>query len=179
VHFSTDYVFDGSKKEGYVEGDKPSPINAYGRSKLAGEKAIQESELGNWHIIRTAWLYGEHGKNFVDTMLSLSKKRESIKVVDDQFGSPTNAVDLAKAIRELIESKAESGIYHRTNKGVTSWYEYAKEIFNAFHVKADVLACSSDEFPRPAKRPKYSILKSTKLPEMNSWQQALQDYQSK
>ena len=78
VHFSTDYVFDGSKKEGYVEGDKPSPINAYGRSKLAGEKAIQESELGNWHIIRTAWLYGEHGKNFVDTMLSLSKKRESV-----------------------------------------------------------------------------------------------------
>ncbi len=188
VHFSTDYVFDGSKKQGYTEYDKPNPINAYGRSKLAGENEIlrfppattagrQDDKL-KYYIIRTSWLYGEHGKNFVDTMLSLSKKGELIKVVDDQFGSPTYTIDLALATRQIIEDKRPSGIYHRTNSGITSWYDFTKEIFNAFDVKTDVAPCASNEFPRPAKRPKYSILKSTKLPEMRPWQEALQDYKS-
>ncbi len=111
-------------------------------------------------------------------MLSLSKKGELIKVVDDQFGSPTYTIDLALATRQIIEDKRPSGIYHRTNSGITSWYDFTKEIFNAFDVKTDVAPCASNEFPRPAKRPKYSILKSTKLPEMRPWQEALQDYKS-
>ena len=178
VHFSTDYVFDGTKKQGYVEDDKPSPINAYGRSKLEGELQVASSKLQDYYIIRTSWLYGAHGKNFIDTMLQLAEKGGPIKVVNDQFGSPTYVADLAKATRELIESKIEPGIYHRTNDGVTSWYEFAKEIFKVFNIKADVLSCASDEFPRKALRPKYSILKSTKLPNMRSWKEALQDYKS-
>jgi dTDP-4-dehydrorhamnose reductase len=179
VHFSTDYVFDGTKKNGYTEHDKPNPINAYGRSKLAGEDQIlrlAQNDGLKFYIIRTSWLYGEHGKNFVDTMLGLAKKGEPIKVVNDQFGSPTYTVDLALAIKELIESKAEFGIYHRTNSGVTSWYEFAKEIFSVFGAKANLLPCTTEEYPRKATRPQYSILKSTKLQSMRPWQDALKEY---
>lgn len=176
VHYSTDYVFDGSKKEGYKEDDKPNPLNAYGRSKLIGEQAIQASSLKNYYIIRTAWLYGKDGKNFVETMLALAEKGQPIKVIDDQIGSPTYAVDLAKATRELVEGKKPTGIYHRTNAGQTSWHGFAKEIFEVFEKKVDLSPCTTAEYPTPAKRPTFSVLNSTKLEPMRSWQEALKDY---
>ncbi|MEK7125651.1 MAG: dTDP-4-dehydrorhamnose reductase [Patescibacteria group bacterium] len=176
VHYSTDYVFDGSKKAGYGEADAPKPINAYGRSKLAGEQAIQNSGLKNYYIIRTAWLYGKDGKNFVETMLSLAEKGQPIKVIDDQVGSPTYVADLAKATRGLVESKKPSGIYHRTNAGQTSWHGFAKEIFSVFHKQVNLSPCASSEYPLPAQRPAWSVLNNTKLPVMRSWQEALRDY---
>ncbi|MBI4122427.1 MAG: dTDP-4-dehydrorhamnose reductase [Parcubacteria group bacterium] len=176
VHYSTDYVFDGAKHEGYAEDDAPNPINAYGRSKLAGERAVQSSGLASWYVVRTAWLYGIHGKNFVETMLALADKGEPIKVVDDQIGSPTYAPDLAVATLELVESKKPSGIYHRTNDGVTSWYGFAKEIFKVFTREVDLAPCASADYPRPAKRPSFSVLQSTKLPPLRPWQEALRDY---
>ncbi len=183
AHYSTDYVFDGSKKEGYAEGDAPNPINAYGRSKLAGERAIVKASKPltralplSCYLIRTAWLYGHAGKNFVETMLSLAEKGGPIKVVDDQIGSPTYATDLAQATRELVESKAESGIYHRTNGGVTSWYGFAKAIFEVYGKRVDLSPCKTSEYPRPAKRPAYSVLQSTKLLPLRAWQEALTDY---
>ncbi len=188
VHYSTDYVFDGSSKEGYKEDDEPNPINAYGRSKLEGELRVQRSELRDWYIIRTAWLYGKDGKNFVETMLGLAEKGEPIKVIDDQVGSPTYAVDLAQATRDLIESKKPSGIYHRTNSGQTSWHGFAKEIFEVFSAlggsasggnkQVNLSPCATSEYPLPAQRPAFSVLQSTKLETMRSWQEALRDYKN-
>lgn len=185
VHYSTDYVFDGTKQEGYTEDDAPNPINAYGRSKLAGEQAILKatkpqgaSSPLRYYLIRTAWLYGHAGKNFVETMLSLADKGQPIKVVDDQVGSPTYAPDLAQATRELIASKAESGIYHRTNSERVSWYGFAKAIFEVYGKAVDVSPCATAEYPRPAQRPAFSVLRSTKLPPLRSWQEALRDYAS-
>ena len=176
VHYSTDYVFDGTKKEGYVEDDKPNPMSAYGRGKLAGEIAIQKSGLESYYIIRPAWMFGPDGKNFVETMLSLGDQGKEIKVVGDQFGSPTYAPDLAAATLEIVENKKPSGIYHRTNEGQCSWYEFAKEIFEVFEKDVDLESCSTEEYPTPAKRPEYSIMKSTKLEPMRSWKDALIDY---
>lgn len=176
IHYSTDYVFDGSKKEGYCEADTPNPINAYGRSKLAGEQAIQASSLKNYYIIRPQWLFGKDGKNFVETMLLLAEKGQPIKVIADQVGSPTYAVDLAKATRDLVESKKPSGIYHRTNAGQTSWYGFAKEIFTVFNKQVDLSPCTTAEYPTPAKRPALSVLNNTKLGPLRSWQEALLIY---
>jgi dTDP-4-dehydrorhamnose reductase len=181
VHYSTDYVFDGTKKEGYVEGDNPDPINAYGRSKLVGEKQIlkqiQDDGL-KCYIIRTAWLYGPKGKNFVETMLSMAQSGEPLKVIDDQIGSPTYAPDLATETLKLVESKKESGIYHRTNAGKTSWHGFAKEIFKVFEKEVELNSCATDEYPTPAKRPEYSVLISTKLDPMRDWKDALKDYKT-
>jgi dTDP-4-dehydrorhamnose reductase len=166
VHYSTDYVFDGSKKE-YFESDKTNPINVYGQSKLIGEKNIIEN-MKDYRIIRTSWLFGLQGKNFVETMLSLSKEMDTVKVVTDQFGKPTYAVDLARKTGEII--KLPPGIYHITNEGTCSWYEFAKAIIG------NVTPCSTDEFPRKAKRPKYSILVNTKTEPMRHWKEALKAY---
>ena len=176
VHFSTDYVFDGSKKAGYLETDKPNPINAYGRTKLAGEKGIAKSGLKNYHIIRTSWLYGLGGKNFVETMLTLSAMGKPIKVVNDQFGCPTLTQDLAEATKEILENRLPAGVYHCANSGVCSWYEFAKEIFKVFDVNADLNSCITKEYPTPAERPQYSVLKSKKITPMRPWQEALADY---
>lgn len=189
VHYSTDYVFDGTEQGGYTEDDEPNPINAYGRSKLAGEREllslIREPPLnpplgkgGRIYIIRTAWLYGHGGKNFVETMLALADQGGPIKVVDDQIGSPTHAPDLAAATRALVASKAAPGIYHRTNSGTTNWYGFAKEIFTVFNRDVDLQPCKTAEYPRPAKRPSYSVLQSTKLPPLRAWQDALREYAS-
>ncbi len=183
VHYSTDYVFDGEKSAGYLEDDTPNPVNAYGRTKLVGEKEIlsvanaseQEQKL-QYYIIRTAWLYGLHGKNFVETMISLAEKGGQIKVVDDQIGSPTYVADLAKATLDLSKSNNPYGIYHRTGSGEISWYGFAKEIFKVLGKDANLSPCKTQEYPTPAKRPKYSVLKSTKLPEMRNWSSALEDY---
>ena len=166
IHFSTDYVFEGSKKE-YVESDIPNPINIYGRSKLLGEKKILEN-LKDYRIIRTSWLFGTHGKNFVETILRLSREMDSVKVVNDQFGKPTYTGDLATKIKEVIEFDA--GIYHITNEGVCSWYEFAASIID------NVIPCSTDEFPRKAKRPEYSVLVNTKTEPMRHWKEALKAY---
>jgi dTDP-4-dehydrorhamnose reductase len=166
VHYSTDYIFDGSKKE-YVESDSPNPINAYGSSKLMGEMNIID-KMDNYRIIRTSWLYGAHGKNFVDTMLMLSGKMDDVKVVNDQFGKPTYALDLARKTKELVGLPA--GIYHITNEGVCSWYEFASAIIK------NAVPCTSQEFPRKAKRPKYSVLVNTKTTPMRHWRDALAEY---
>jgi dTDP-4-dehydrorhamnose reductase len=166
VHYSTDYVFDGSKKE-YLESDATNPINVYGESKLLGEQLIAEN-MDDFRIIRTSWLFGFNGKNFVDTMLGISGKMDYVKVVNDQFGKPTYTYDLAAKTREIIEQ--ESGIYHITNEGVCSWYEFASAIID------NVFPCSSAEFPRKAKRPTYSVLVNTKTKPIRPWSEALKEY---
>ena len=182
IHISTDYVFEGNEKKNspLVEDDKLGPKTVYGKTKLEGEKMVQEN-CQKYFILRTAWLYGE-GKNFVKTMLSLSKKNKELKVVNDQIGSPTYAKDLAKAIKEIIEKKSDKyGIYHVTNKGEVSWYEFAKKIFEIKNIEIKVNPCTSEEFPRPAPRPHYSVLSNQKwidagFTPMRDYEEALNEY---
>lgn len=166
VHYSTDYVFDGTQAE-YCEDDSPHPINVYGESKLLGEQNVA-MEMYDYRIIRTSWLFGPYGRNFVDTMLDLSPKIEQVKVVNDQFGKPTYTIDLALATTGIIV--CDPGIYHVTNDGVCSWYEFAKAII------PNAVPCTTAEFPRKAKRPKCSVLTSTKTDSLRHWQEALADY---
>ncbi|MDQ1255099.1 MAG: dTDP-4-dehydrorhamnose reductase [Euryarchaeota archaeon] len=166
VHYSTDYVFDGSRNE-YVESDVTNPINVYGESKLLGEKNIIEN-MKDYRIIRTSWLFGLHGKNFIETMIKLSSEMQTVKVVNDQFGKPTFTLDLARKTPEII--RLPPGIYHITNEGSCSWYELARATIE------NVVPCSTDEFPRKAKRPKYSILRNTKTSPMRPWNEALCEY---
>lgn len=176
MYFSTDYVFDGSKKEGYKEDDEVSPANVYGESKLLGEKLIQEN-TDKFFIIRTSWLFGMHGQNFVKTMLQLAEKGQQIKVVNDQFGKPTYSLDLAKGIYDFTKNAYPSGIYHLVNENVTSWYEFAKNIFDLSELhNVNLVSINSNELERPAKRPKISILHNTKLPHLRSHTDALKDY---
>jgi dTDP-4-dehydrorhamnose reductase len=144
VHYSTDYVFDGSKTE-YVESDETNPINVYGASKLRGEQKIAEN-MDDYRIIRTSWLFGRHGKNFVETIRHLSQTNETVRVVTDQVGKPTYTADLARKTAEIAE--CPPGVYHVTNDGVCSWYEFAR----AF--APNVVPCTSAEFPRKARRPR-------------------------
>lgn len=176
VHYSTDYVFPGDKEEGYGEEDVPGPaVNVYGASKLVGEKALYEVQP-NFYLLRIAWLYGPNGKNFVDTMLQLAQTRESLSVVNDQHGSPTFTKDVAMATKKLLEENKPYGVYHTVNNGVTTWYDFAQKIFALFHKNIEVSPVPSDEFPRPAKRPTYSVLKDTKGMNMRDWEDALDDY---
>ncbi len=186
VHFSTDYVFGGDKENGYDETDALQPLNAYGRSKALGEQLlVEEMELlrdekdqeGFYFLIRTSWLWGKHGKNFVDTMLALGQQKKELKVVNDQHGKPTFAADLAQQVKWLVNSREyPSGIYHITNEGATTWYDFAKEIFRQAGLKVKVTPCSSDEYPRPAVRPQWSVLKNNLLPPLRSWKEALAEY---
>ncbi|MCT7949176.1 dTDP-4-dehydrorhamnose reductase [Ancylothrix sp. C2] len=169
IHVSTDYVFDGTASQPYLETDETNPLGVYGKSKLAGEKAIEEVG-GEYLILRTAWVYGVGGKgNFVKTMLRLGGDREEIRVVCDQIGSPTWTGDLAEAIGRLIELKWDSGIYHYTNSGVASWYDFAVAIFEEakqrnFPLKvARVVPITTSEYPTPARRPAFSVLSSKKI----------------
>jgi dTDP-4-dehydrorhamnose reductase len=166
VHFSTDYIFDGTKTE-YREDDRPNPINAYGESKLLGEGSIAKN-MENYRIIRTSWMYGSHGKNFVDTILTLSRQIPVVRVVNDQVGKPTYTVDLANKVPEIISF--DPGMYHITNDGQCSWYEFA----SAFIPNA--IPCSTDEFPRKAKRPAYSVLANTKTLPLRHWKEAVKEY---
>lgn len=172
IYISTDYVFDGEKKEPYTPEDKTSPINNYGQTKLGGEKAVQKY-CKKYYIVRTSWLYGHHGKNFVETMISLADKPE-IKVVDDQTGCPTWTVELSNAIADLIEEAPEYGIYHICGSGETSWYGFAKEIFKLTGEKVNLVPCKTEEFPRPAKRPKHSSMDNNGV--CRNWKLALKDY---
>ncbi len=171
IHVSTDYVFDGSQSHPYVTEDATQPLGVYGESKLAGETAIQATDA-NFAILRTAWVYGVGGKgNFVKTMLRLGKEREELRVVSDQVGSPTWTGDIAQAIVQLIpQLNSETvGIYHYTNSGVTSWYDFAIAIFEeaeklGFPLKIKKVApITTAEYPTPASRPHYSVLNTQKL----------------
>ena len=163
LHISTDFVFDGEKTTPYTEEDATNPTSEYGKSKLAGEKAIQEV-LENYYIVRTSWLYSDYGNNFKKTMLRLAKEKTALSVVNDQIGTPTHAVDLATVLIKIAKSEKKAfGIYHYSNEGVASWYDFAKKIFEANHVIIDLKPIPSSQFPTPAKRPKYSVLDKGKI----------------
>ncbi len=177
VHYSTDYIFNGTKQDGYNEEfNEIDPINKYGESKALGEKLIKEN-TDKYYILRIAWLYGPDGKNFVDTMIELSAKHPELKVVNDQTGSPTYTIDVAKRTREALDQSF--GIYHATNSGQATWFEFTQEIFKLKGIATPLKPCSSGEFPRPAARPEYSILLNTKLPPARDWKEALSEYLSK
>ncbi len=162
-HISTDYVFDGKASEPYKETDMVNPVGAYGLTKLAGEKAVQDAH-SSAVIIRTSWVYSSHGKNFVKTMLRLMTEKESIAVVNDQFGSPTYAADLAYAIMHIIEADDfVPGIYHYCNEGITSWYEFAVAIKDFIQSPCKVNAIPTAEYPTPAGRPGYSALNTERF----------------
>lgn len=167
IHFSTDYVFDGKAYKPYSETDVPSPVNAYGRSKLAGEKLIVEA--GCRHMIfRTAWLYSSYGKNFVKTMAELTADRSEISVVSDQIGTPTYAQDLADTVSILIDEGrlSHSGIFHYTDEGVCSWYDLAKEVNEMLGHFCNVKPCRTSDYPTRAERPHYSVLDKSKVREV-------------
>jgi len=171
VYISTDYVFQGNRKEPYKPDEKREPLNNYGLTKMEGELAV-EKYCKKYFITRTAWLYGIHGKNFVETMLSLADKPE-LKVVDDQVGCPTWTVELAKGIIKLLQTE-NYGRYHVCGNGHTSWYGFAKAIFELSNLKVNLKPCTTDEFPRPAKRPSYSVMENSGI--CRDWQEALKDY---
>jgi dTDP-4-dehydrorhamnose reductase len=162
IHISTDYVFNGQAKSPLKEDDPVDPVNAYGETKLMGERlAMQNTDA---IIIRTSWVYSKYGKNFVKTMKRLMGEKDSVSVVSDQVGSPTYAADLAEAIIKIITTgNWEPGIYNYSNSGVISWFEFASEIKNLLHSTCEVLPISTAQFPTPAKRPAYSVLDKSKI----------------
>ena len=169
IHISTDYVFDGESDKAYLETDETNPINVYGKTKLAGEKALQEIIPANAMIIRTSWVYSEFGNNFVKTMLNLGKERDELNVVSDQIGSPTYATDLAGAILKIISNKnyqnkeQSTEIYHYSNEGKISWYDFAKEIFKIAKIDCKVNPITTQQYPMPAKRPKNTLMNKDKI----------------
>jgi len=179
VHFSTDYVFDGNKAGPYTIHDHPNPINAYGRTKLLGEKYVLWL-LNRFYLVRTSWLFGMHGPNFIETMLNLAQKHKQVSVVNDQRGCPTWTQHLSEAVVSLLES-GRYGVYHATNSGPTTWFEYAREIFRSAETGTEVIPITSEQFPTAATRPKNSVLDPFPLPEvmgreMPTWQEALRQY---
>jgi len=183
VHISTDYVFDGLKKKPYVEEDKPNPLSVYGKSKLEGERALIES-YDKYFIFRVAWLYGTRGNNFLKTICNLAKKRlttkEPLKVVNDQIGTPTYTMHVCKQIFNMINTDL-FGLYHCTNEGWCSWYDFACAIVKAYSIPVNIVPCTTKEFPRPAKRPANSVLENKQLKKLNlnimpHWEHGLRDY---
>ena len=181
IHVSTDYVFDGTAHTPYREDTATSPLGAYGRTKLAGEEAVKASGC-RYLILRTAWLYSEYGKNFLKTMLRLTSERDTLQVVFDQIGTPTYAGDLALALFSIIEAgryAGNEGVYHFTNEGVCSWYDFATEIAAAAgHDKCRIIPCHTSEYPTKATRPAYSVLDKTRFKEtfqmdIPHWREAL------
>ncbi len=170
MHLSTDFVFDGTKTTPYTEEDEPNPQSVYGSTKLDGERAIQQI-LQKYFIIRTSWVYSHFGNNFMKTMLRLAKERDSISVVNDQIGTPTNAVDLAQAMLKIIRVTLYPenltahlfGIYNFSNEGQCSWYEFAAKIFEYNEISIDLRPIPSDQFPTAARRPKFSVLDKNKI----------------
>lgn len=180
VYISTDYVFDGHKQEPYTEFDAPAPLSVYGKSKLAGEKYAAAFSGRNF-IVRTSWLYGRHGNNFVKTMLKLAAAQPEVAVVDDQVGTPTFTEDLARFIGVLIQTE-RYGVYHASNNGACSWFDFARAIFKlAGRAQVRVRPISTAELNRPAPRPAYSVLDNyclrlQGLPDLRSWEAALEDF---
>jgi dTDP-4-dehydrorhamnose reductase len=182
VYLSTDYVFDGEKKEAYVESDPPHPLNVYGQTKLKGEQYLQE-RVSDHLIIRTQWLYGRYGKNFVSSILRQARERQTLTIVNDQTGSPTYTVDLSKAIRTLIQHDCR-GIFHVANREVCTWYTFGQAILNFSRIEGvSLIPISSKELSRRAVRPSYSVLNTEKLRRetglsLRSWSGALKEYLS-
>jgi dTDP-4-dehydrorhamnose reductase len=180
VYLSTDYVFDGNKREPYLESDLPHPLNVYGRSKLQGEQYAQEL-VKDGLIIRTQWLYGRHGKNFVGSILHQAREKKALSIVNDQIGSPTYTTDLARAISVLIQFDAQ-GIFHVTNSDRCTWFTFGQTILNLSGMnEVKVIPISSEELHRPAVRPSYSVFNCQKLKEktgltLRPWSEALKDY---
>jgi dTDP-4-dehydrorhamnose reductase len=184
IHLSTDFVFDGEKLTPYSENDIPNPKSVYGQTKLEGEQAIQ-ALLEKYYIIRTSWVYSEFGNNFYKTMLRLASERESLDVVNDQIGTPTNANCLAKVIIDIIKHLTSSiqptyGIYHFSNEGNCSWYDFAQKIFELHNIPITLNPIPTSSYPTAAIRPKYSVLDKTKITttfgiQIKSWEEALQE----
>lgn len=165
IHISTDFVFDGNQTKLYSEEDRENPLGVYGETKLKGEKEVT-AFLKRYFIIRTSWLYSEHGDNFLKTMLRLGSERNELGVVTDQIGTPTYAGDLAKLAIDLVVSDRKSyGIYHFSNEGVASWYDFAKAIFDESKTNITLLPIMTDAYPTPAKRPKFSVMDKSKTKE--------------
>jgi dTDP-4-dehydrorhamnose reductase len=163
IHISTDYVFDGLSKLPLSENSITNPVNEYGRSKLKGEQVCLKNDA-NSVVIRTSWLYSSYGKNFVKTMIDLMKKNKSVKVVNDQIGSPTYAHDLARLIIEIIINyKNESGLFHYSNDGEISWFDFARSIKELYNLDCEIIGVSSKELKTLAKRPEYSLLNKSKI----------------
>lgn len=179
IYISTDYVFDGTKDGKYTENDETNPINIYGESKLAGEKYVQEI-LDKYYIVRTSWVFNINGKNFIETMLRLSKANNQLSIVNDQIGSPTYTKDLSRLLVDMLET-SKYGLYHATNEGYCSWYEFANTIFKLANINIDIKAINSNEYASRAKRPMNSKLSKDKLIEygfkpLSHWEDALKDY---
>lgn len=175
IHISTDYVFDGELpvEEAYSEDMEPKPVSAYGKSKLLGEQNIAKTP--KHYILRTAWLYGVRGKNFVKTMLRLSKEKDMISVVCDQHGSPTSTTTLCKIIEQIMEKEPEYGIYHSTCEGFTTWYDFTCKIFEFAGINTPVKPITSDEYPTPTKRPTNSQLSKEKLHNIGIYPEEFKD----
>ncbi|MBO0591363.1 dTDP-4-dehydrorhamnose reductase [Cellulophaga sp. E16_2] len=180
IHISTDFVFDGTKENPLLENDTPNPINVYGASKLKGEEYIKDI-LKKYFIIRTSWVYSKYGNNFVKTMLRLGNERDEINVVNDQFGSPTYAIDLAEFIFKIINCESENyGLYHYSNEGSISWYDFAEEIFRQKKIAIKLHSINSEDYVTPAKRPFFSVMdKSKAKKQLNitvpNWKTSLQE----
>ena len=193
VHYSTDYVFNGEKQQPWVETDEPGPLNVYGESKLAGEQAIQQVG-GRFLIFRTSWVYGPHGNNFLLTMLRLARERDRLSIVDDQFGSPTTSIELARATRAVTEGvlggqfgtpQEWRGLYHMTCADSTTWFGFAKAIFAGAEERLklkqpELTPQATKDYPTPAKRPRNSVLSNRKLLDrfgvrLAGWREALDD----
>lgn len=174
IHFSTDYVFDGKKEQGYSEDDAKHPLSAYGKSKAVGEDLIKD-HCDKYAIIRSSWLFGPHGKNFVDTMLKLADEKAEINVVNDQKGCPTYTMDLADAVAAFIQNP-QAGIFHISNSSILTWFDFAKLIFKMARKSTVVKPISSLELGRKAQRPQNSVLINNKLPHLRTIDKALAEY---
>ena len=181
IHISTDYLFDGRKDGPYTEKDEPNPLSVYGRSKLFGEQELARF-TDRYVIVRTQWMYGENGKNFVDTILQLARQKDELRVVDDQYGSPTYTKDLAAVIRWFVEhSEADGQTFHYSDEGVVSWFGFAREILKLAGTKTKLIPVDTAAFPRPANRPHNSALDKTKIKQVTNidirtWFDALYEY---
>jgi len=181
IHYSTDYVFKGDKKEGYKEDDQKDPQSVYAESKSMGEDNVIKN-CEKYYIIRLSRLFGKPAKSknakrsFVDTMINLAKDKNELNVIDEELSSPTFSPDLSKQSKQIIDDKMPYGIYHLTNSGACTWYEFAKEIFAIKEIDVKINPVPGSFYPRAAKRPMYSILLNTKLDQLRNWQDALKDY---
>lgn len=181
VHFSSEYVFDGTNEAGYSEASATHPLNVYGESKTAGENYVINYVHG--YLVRSSWLYGHapqrgkpRGMNFIDKVLQLAQEQAEVRVVADQFGKPTSTIDLAHAVVRLLGSDSASGIYHLVNEGTVSWYDVAREAFRLRGVRTPLLPITSAEYPTKAKRPQHGVLLNTKFAKLRPWQEALKHY---
>ena len=183
IHISTDYVFDGLKDNPYLESDPTNPKTVYGKTKLKGERAIKSISPKDSIIIRTSWLYSSYGNNFVNRIIKLSKTKKQISVVSDQIGSPTNATDLARTILKILPKIKNNDVelYHYSNKGSCSWYEFAKTIFRTNNINTFLVPIISDNYPSKVNRPKFSVLSTSKIENkykfvIPSWEDTLNNF---